>query len=58
MNKDSLLAVLVTIVVVTFTKDLNIWDSWIITEIVRLILCFIAVFIVAVIVKKVFPKER
>ncbi|MBI0579968.1 hypothetical protein IEC97_21645 [Neobacillus cucumis] len=57
MNKDYIFGFLVMFVVMILTKDLNILDSWIITQIVKLLLGFIALIIASVIFKKIFSKN-
>ncbi|MFP5110683.1 hypothetical protein ACSU6B_28850 [Neobacillus sp. C211] len=57
MNKDYIFGFLVMFVVMILTKDLNILDSWIMTQIVKLLLGFIALIIASVIFKKIFSKK-
>jgi len=46
------------LVVIKLTNNLNILDNWLLTHLVRLTLAFITLFIVSVILKKVFQKEK
>jgi hypothetical protein len=57
LNKDYIFGFLVMFVVMILTKDLNILDSWIMTQIVKLLLGFIALIIASVIFKKIFSKK-
>ncbi|MFD0824553.1 hypothetical protein ACT8ZR_02650 [Neobacillus sp. M.A.Huq-85] len=57
MNKEYIFGFLVMFVVMILTKDLNILDSWIMTQIVKLLLGFIALIIASVIFKKIFSKK-
>ncbi|MFJ8243859.1 hypothetical protein [Peribacillus asahii] len=57
MNKDYIFGFLVMFVVMILTKDLNILDSWIMTQIVKLLLGLIALIIASIIFKKIFSKK-
>lgn len=58
MKKDYIVGFLVMLVVIKLTDNLNILDNWLLTHLVRLTLGFITLFIVSVILKKVFQKEK
>ncbi|WP_280169380.1 hypothetical protein [Priestia megaterium] len=56
MKKDYIFGVIVMLVFLGLTDNLNILNNWFVTHIVRLILGFVVLFIASVILKKVFPK--
>jgi len=58
LKKDYIVGFLVMLVVIKLTNNLNILDNWLLTHLVRLTLAFITLFIVSVILKKVFQKEK
>ncbi|WP_157842240.1 hypothetical protein [Priestia megaterium] len=56
MKKDYIFGVIVMLVVLKLTDDLNILDNWFITHLVRLILGFVVLIIASMILKKVLSK--
>ncbi|MBE2978165.1 hypothetical protein [Priestia megaterium] len=58
MKKDYIFGVIVMLVVLKLTDNLNILDNWFITHLVRLILGFVVLFIASMILKKVFQKGK
>ena len=58
MKKDYIFGVIVMLVVLKLTDNLNVLDNWFITHLVRLILGFVVLFIASMILKKVFQKGK
>ncbi|WP_180232323.1 hypothetical protein [Priestia megaterium] len=58
MKKDYIFGVIVMLVVLELTDNLNILDNGFITHLVRLILGFVVLFIASMILKKVFQKGK
>jgi hypothetical protein len=58
LNKETIFGFFIMFMVIRLTKGLNILNSWILTDIVRFLLCFTLFIIVSMIIKKIFPKEK